>query len=93
MQTAAKLNGGHLSPMGNNLPPSIFDNQKGWMRPEEVASLLSISVKTIYDWKYRARKRHIPDGLFIKFNRQLFIRTDILRTWVISQNPDLQSGF
>ena len=75
-----------------NSSSSIFDNQKGWMRPEEVSSLLGISVRTIYDWRYRPRVANVPEDLFLKFNRQLFIRTDILRAWVFSQNPEHRSG-
>lgn len=70
----------------DHVPDLFFEKQKGWMRPEEVSQLLGISVKTIYDWKYRGATRGVPQGLFIKFNRQLFIRTEVLKTWVYSQN-------
>lgn len=64
----------------------FFDNLKGWMRPHEVSALLGISAKTIYDWKYRAVSRGVPNGLFVKFNSQLFIRTEVLKRWISAQN-------
>lgn len=68
----------------------FFDNFKGWMRPQEVATAFGISVLTIYSWKAKAKTRKIPEGLFIKFNRQLYVRTDVLRRWISSQNDDFQ---
>lgn len=65
---------------------SIFDNKKGLLTPPEVCQMLGISVKTIYDWKHRPIARKVPNGLFVKFNRKLLLRTDILRDWIISQN-------
>lgn len=64
----------------------FFDNLKGLLTPQEVGQLLGVSRATIYDWKYRSVIREVPDGLFVKFNRKLFIRTDILRKWILSQN-------
>lgn len=64
----------------------LFENSKSLLTPQEVCSLLGIAPKTIYDWKYRSVLRKVPVGLFVKFNRKLFIRTDILRNWIISQN-------
>ena len=64
----------------------FFDNFKGWMRPQEVAEAFGISILTIYSWKAKAKTRKIPEGLFIKFNRQLYVRTDVLRRWISSQN-------
>lgn len=66
----------------------FFDNFKGWMRPQEVAEAFGISVLTIYSWKAKAKTRKIPEGLFIKFNRQLYVRTEVLRRWISSQNDD-----
>lgn len=68
----------------------FFDNLKGWMRPQEVAKVFGISILTIYSWKAKAKTRKIPEGLFIKFNRQLYVRTDVLRRWISSQNDGLQ---
>ena len=64
----------------------FFENSKGLLTPQEVCGLLGLSQKTIYDWKYRPIQRKVPTGLFVKFNRKLFIRTDILRNWIKSQN-------
>lgn len=64
----------------------LFENSKELLSPQEVSHLLEISKKTIYDWKYRPVVRRVPDGLFVKFNRKIFIRTDILRNWILSQN-------
>lgn len=60
------------------------------MRPEFAASILGVSPKTIYDWRYRSKQRNIPSGLFVKLNRSLLIRTSILKEWIASQNPSLQ---
>lgn len=67
----------------------FFENLKGWMRPQEVANTFGISVLTIYSWKAKAKTRKVPDGLFIKFNRQLYVRTDVLRRWISSQNDHI----
>lgn len=64
----------------------FFENLKGWMRPQEVAETLGISVLTIYSWKSKAKTRRVPEDLFIKFNRQLYVRTDVLYRWISSQN-------
>jgi hypothetical protein len=67
----------------------FFDNLKGWMRPQEVANTFGISVLTIYSWKAKAKTRRVPEGLFVKFNRQLYVRTDVLRRWISSQNESM----
>mgnify|MGYP001253402011 CR=1 FL=1 len=64
----------------------LFENLPELMKPQKAAGVLGISVKTIYDWKYRGQTRNIPSDLFIKINRSLYIRTDALRRWVISNN-------
>lgn len=64
----------------------LFENLKGLLTPLEVSRLIGVSPKTIYDWKYRPIIRKVPEGLFVKFNRKLLIRTDILRNWILSQN-------
>lgn len=69
----------------------FFDNLKGWMRPQEVAETFGISILTIYSWKAKAKTRKVPEGLFIKFNRQLYVRTDVLRRWISSQNNGFQN--
>ena len=67
----------------------LFENLPELMKPEAVAQLLGVSVLTIYDWKYRQRLRGAPNGLFIKLNRLLYLRTEVLRQWISSQNPSL----
>lgn len=68
----------------------LFDNFRGLEKPEAVAQILGISVKTIYDWRYRERQRKVPAGLFVTFNRRLYLRSDILQEWIASQNPSLR---
>ncbi len=68
----------------------IFENQPELIKPEAVAELLGVSVKTIYDWHYREKLRGVPPGLFLKLNRLLYLRTEVLRQWIRSQNPSLK---
>ncbi len=65
---------------------TLFENAKALLTPKEVSSILGIAPATIYDWKYRSILRKVPTGLFIKFNRKLFIRTEVLKHWILSQN-------
>lgn len=67
----------------------LFNNLPDLIKPTVAADLLDVSVKTIYDWRYQAKTRNIPDDLFIKVNRLLYLRTKSLRRWIISQNPSL----
>lgn len=64
----------------------LFDNLPELLRPASVASMLGIKVSTIYDWKYRGKTRNIPENLFIKVNRFLYINTEVLRSWIISNS-------
>lgn len=64
----------------------IFENLPDLIRPQKAARLLDISIKTIYDWKYRGRTRNIPNDLFIKLNRSLYINTEVLKKWIAHQN-------
>ena len=68
----------------------IFKNLPEVLKPTAAAAILGVSVKTIYDWRYRSRERKIPDGLFLKLNRMLLIRTKVLEQWIVSQNPSLE---
>ncbi len=72
---------------GHPGPFAFFENLRTLEKPDAVASALGISIKTIYDWRYRSRQRKVPAGLFVTFNRRLFLRTDILQEWIASQNP------
>ena len=67
----------------------IFENLPKLLRPAQVASVLNRKVCTIYDWHYRQKLRKVPPELFVKFNRSLYLRTDILKEWIASQNPSL----
>jgi hypothetical protein len=67
-------------------PDPFFENLKGWMRPHEVAEAFGLSVWTVYKWKHKGRMLGVPEDLFIKLNRNLFVRTDVLRRWISSQN-------
>lgn len=75
-----------VTPLSGNNPDQFFENLKGWMSPQEVAEKFGFSIWTIYKWKNRGKLAGVPDGLFIKFNRKLFIRTEVLRVWISSQN-------
>jgi predicted DNA-binding transcriptional regulator AlpA len=70
-----------------NTDTKFFENL---MRPEQVASALGLSVKTIYDWRYRRVQKGIPPNLFLKVNRILYLRADALKEWIASQNPTQQ---
>ena len=60
----------------------IFNNLPELIRPKRLSELLGISLSTVYDWKYRGKTRNIPSNLFLKINRLLFIRTEVLKRWV-----------
>ena len=68
----------------------LFDNLPKLLRPEAVAPILGISTKTVYDWRYRGHLSHVSKQLFLKFNRFLYVRTDVLRDWIAEQNPWLK---
>lgn len=65
---------------------AFLNGLSGWLTPKEVSDYLKISVLTVYSWKAKSQVRKIPDGLFMKFNRKLFVRADVLKTWIESQN-------
>ena len=83
----------YCSPSKTELKTSdqLFDNLPEIIRVDEAAGLLGLSRQTVYDWKYRQKTRNIPQDMFIKVNRLLFIRTAALKRWVIEQNPFLGS--
>ena len=68
---------------------SLFENQPELMKPAALAELLGISVRTIYDWRYKHKTRNIPNNLFIKINKLLYIQTAELRQWITLQNQNL----
>ena len=64
----------------------LFENLKPLLRPKEVSQLLGFSDKTIYDWRYRKNRKTTPEHLFLKLNGRLFVRTDVLKGWMASEN-------
>ena len=64
----------------------FFENLPALLGVEATASLLNYSVSTIYDWRYRGKRKKVPQDLFLTFNRRLFIKTEVLKRWIISQN-------
>lgn len=71
------------------LPTLLFENLPELIKPETAAKVLGISVRTIYDWRYRQVLKKVPPTLFLKVNRMLYLRTAILRYWIVSQNGSL----
>lgn len=67
----------------------FFNNLPEIMKAVAVAELLGLSIKTIYDWRYKQKTRNIPNNLFLKINRLLYMRTAVLREWITSQNQYL----
>ena len=65
----------------------LFENRIELVEAKEFCELFGYKISTIYDWKYRPRKNKIPDNLFVKLRRKLHLRTDVLRTMILSQNP------
>jgi len=64
----------------------LFENLPDVMRVQDVSKLLGVSTKTIYNWKYAGQMRNIPESLFIKINRLLYVNTRELRKWITLQN-------
>jgi len=64
----------------------LFNNLSELLKPRDAAKLLGMSISTIYDWHYRGKTRNIPNDLFLKINRSLYIRTDVLKRWIALQN-------
>lgn len=60
-------------------------DHKKLLRTHEVSKILGVSQETIYDWKYRAAKKNIPVGMFVKISSMLFLRSDILKVWIQGQ--------
>ncbi|MBN8542219.1 MAG: helix-turn-helix domain-containing protein [Deltaproteobacteria bacterium] len=67
------------------VPMSIFDNRKRWIKAQDVARELGISVRTVYDWHHRPHRRNTPPELFNKFNGHLFLSTEALNLWMTQQ--------
>ncbi len=69
----------------DQMPTSIFDNRKRWIKAQDVARELGISVRTVYDWHHRPHRRNTPPELFNKFNGHLFLSTEALNLWMTQQ--------
>lgn len=70
----------------------FFENRENLLRPSEASAKFRIPVATLYDWRYRAREKGIPPGLFIKDGRNLKIRSDLLRQYLASRIVVLDGG-
>lgn len=64
---------------------NLINTEKVLMRAVDVAKALGISLETVYDWKYRAKKRRVPAGMFVKIGRMLYVNTVLLREWLSGQ--------
>jgi hypothetical protein len=71
----------------------VFENQINLMKASEFCTRFGYSMKTIYEWKYRPKRNKVPTDLVVKFRGKLFIRTDILRTLVVSTSGAAQAAF
>jgi len=67
---------------GEDNSNQLFDNLPEILRPRKAASILGLKVSTIYDWSYRGQMRNVPRDLFLKRNKSLYIRTEVLKRWV-----------
>jgi len=80
---------GQLDKIEVPIKKSFFENLPELIKANTAAELLNVSIKTLYDWKYRAREKKIPEQLFVTIRRNLYLRTSILREWISQQNPHL----
>lgn len=69
----------------NGIGGFLETDHKKLLRPNEVSKILGISTETVYDWKYRTKKRGIPEGLFAKISSMLFVRSDLLKYCISRQ--------
>lgn len=67
----------------------FFENLPEIIRSDVAAQVLGVSIKTIYNWRYRQMIKNIPPTLFLKINRMLYLRRDELRRWVASFNASV----
>lgn len=70
-----------------SLRSGVFENSMNLIPASEFCSRFGYSMKTIYEWKYRAKRNKVPPGLVTKFRGKLFIRTDILKGLFPSDFP------
>lgn len=69
----------------SDLTHFLEGEKRDYLKPAAAAKLLGISIKTIYDWKYRAKSKGIPDDMFFNLRRGFLIRSDVLKEWVIGR--------
>ena len=69
---------------------ALFENLRGWLRPEDLAKKTGFAVGTIYNWRHAAKSKNIPREMFVKVGGRLFVRTEVFKTWISSENPDLE---
>lgn len=70
----------------SNPARGLFENLPPTMRLSDFAGVVGISPKTLYDWHHRSSLNQVPENLFFKINRMLFVRTDVFLDWVTHQN-------
>lgn len=81
------------SNQARGVPPAmVFENQIDLMKASEFCTRFGYSMKTIYEWKYRPKRNKVPADLVVKFRGKLFIRTDILKTLVVSTGGAAQAA-
>lgn len=56
------------------------------VRASDLAKQLNMSLETLYDWKYRAHKRGVPVGMFLKIGKLLYVRLDLFESWIGSSS-------
>ena len=86
-QEIQRYNSGAVTEVADKL----FENLPDLIIPEVAAELLNKSVKTLYDWNYRGRtrKRKIPSNLFLKVGGGLYLRKDVLCSWISNRSSSL----
>lgn len=65
----------------------IFDNLRGELPPLVFCKQTGLSRQTLYNWRYKSKIcDKIPKDLFVKVRGKLFVRTDVFKAWVASDN-------
>lgn len=75
---------GSERPEVQSLEP-LFDNLPTLLTPKMAADLTHSSIKTVFDWRYRPAKYGVPDDMFVKGGRKLFLRRDLFTRWFFSR--------
>lgn len=61
-------------------------DHKKLIRAKDAAKILEVSYATVYDWKYRQVEKEIPEGMFVKIGSMLYLRSDLLKSWIASKS-------